>query len=294
MFNKFSIFNFATSFSLFARDPFGVQFSIRTAIALLTLLSCENPTLNIDPAEELDGNVIVRVFQIESCTRLNYAIYTLDGERVKQINQTSDMPTFGQCAFQLEEDDYRLVVVGHSSGGNPTMKDPTSIRFTNAQGFTDTFMYSTEVTVTDEPADMQVTLDRITSLCRFVLTDDDIPSDVKKLRFYYTGGSGAFDARTGLGVVKSKQDVRFEVSATQRQFDLYTFLHNEEGTLHLTVTALDASDNEITHRDFDVPMRQNQITWLRGNFFNGSGSSSTLITGITINTDWAGETYISF
>ena len=178
------------------------KFSIRTAIALLLLLAaCENPTLTIDPADEpLDGNVIVRVFQIESCTRLNYAIYTLDGERVKQINQTSDMPTFGQCAFQLEEDDYRLVVVGHSSNGNPTMKDPTSIRFTNAQGFTDTFMYSTAVTVTDEPADMQVTLERITSLCRFELTDEDIPSDVKKMRFYYTGGSGAFDATTGLGV----------------------------------------------------------------------------------------------
>lgn len=270
------------------------KFSIRTAIALLLLLAaCENPIPDIDPADEpLDGNVIVRVFQIESCTRLNYAIYTLDGERVKQINQTSDMPTFGQCAFQLEEDDYRLVVVGHSSGGNPTMKDPTCIRFTNAQGFTDTFMYSTEVTVTDEPADMQVTLDRITSLCRFELTDDDIPSDVKKLRFYYTGGSGAFDATTGLGVVKSKQDVRFEVSGTQRQFDLYTFLHNEEGTLHLTVTALDANDDEITHRDFDVPMRQNQITWLQGNFFTGT---ATPVTGnITLNPNWHSTNELTF
>ena len=38
---------------------------------------------------------------------------------------------------------------------------------------------------------------------RFVLTDD-IPSDVKKMQFYYTGGSGAFNALTGLGSVNSK------------------------------------------------------------------------------------------
>jgi hypothetical protein len=36
------------------------------------------------------------------------------------------------------------------------------------------------------------------------------------------------------------------------------------------------------------------ITWLTGAFFNGSGSSSTTIGGITINTDWAGETHITF
>jgi hypothetical protein len=140
---------------------------------------------------------------------------------------------------------------------------------------------------------MNVSLDRITSLCRFVLTDDEIPAEVKRMRFYYTGGSGAFDATTGLGCVKSKQDVKFDVTATQKQFDLYTFLHDKEGTIHLTVTGLDASGNELYQREFDVPMQQNHITWLTGAFFNGSGSSST-ITGVTVNTDWAGETHLTF
>ena len=264
------------------------------------------------------GNLRVSVFQIEKTpfesltrssdgavtrtgqaasavvTRLNFAIYDMSGTRLKQVNQTSDMADFGHASFQLEEGTYQLVVVGHSSGGNPTMTDPTCIKFTNSQGYTDTFLFFSEVTIGEEAVNYQVSLDRIVARCSFVLTDETIPSDVKKMRFYYTGGSGAFDATTGLGCVASKQDVKFDVTSTQKQFDLYTFLHDTEGTIHLTVTALDNADNVLYERTFDVPMEQNHITWLSGTFFNGSGSSSTTITDVTVNTDWAGETHLTF
>ena len=37
------------------------------------------------------------------------------------------------------------------------------------------------------------------------------------------------------------------------------------------------------------------IKWLSGAFFTGSGSSTTTtITGVTVNTDWAGETHLTF
>ena len=280
---------------------------------LLLLPSCEKSVIDSDSAingSPADANLTVTVFQIEktpfgiltragkpasdACTRLNFAIYNMDGTRVKQTNQTSAEADFGKASFKLEQGDYQLVVVGHSSNGNPTMTDPTCIKFTNAQGYTDTFICSGTVTIADEPVEYQVSLDRIVALCRFVLADDEIPSDVKKMRFYYTGGSGAFDATTGLGCVNSKQDVKFDVPADNKQFDLYTFLHDTEGTIHLTVTALDASGNELYNREFDVPMQQNYITWLTGSYFNGSGSSSSNVTNVTVNTDWAGETHITF
>jgi hypothetical protein len=141
--------------------------------------------------------------------------------------------------------------------------------------------------------DEQVSLDRIVALCRFVITDD-FPADVTRMRFYYTGGSGAFDATTGLGCVKSKQDLKFDVTSGQKQFDLYTFLHDTEGTIHLTVTAYDEDDNIVNERVFEVPMERNHITWLSGDYFSGSGSSATTISGITVNTDWAGETHLNF
>lgn len=281
---------------------------------LLLLPSCEKPVVfDEDPAvsgSSATANLRVTVFSIEKtpfgnltraatpvvdvCTRLNFAIYNMDGTRVKQVNQTSAEDDFGKASFKLEQGDYLLVVVGHSSNGNPTMTDPSCIKFTNAQGYTDTFICSGTVTIGEDPVDMRVSLDRIVALCRFVLTDDEIPSDVKKMRFHYTGGSGAFDATTGLGCVNSKQDVKFDITADNKQFDLYTFLHDTEGTIHLTVTALDASGVEIAQREFDVPMQQNYITWFTGAYFNGSGSSSTDITKVTVNTDWAGENHITF
>ena len=262
------------------------------------------------PADK-DANLTVTVFEIEKtpfgsltragqqpisavCTRLNFAIYDEDGSRVKQVNQTKETTNYGTAHFQLEPGDYTLVVVGHSSNGNPTMTNLNKIQFTNAQGYTETFLCCATVTIAEDPVEVQVSLDRIVSMCRFVLTDD-IPSDVKKLQFYYTGGSGAFNALTGFGSVNSKQTVTFDVSSNpQKQFDLYTFLHEAESDISLKVTALDNDDNVLYERDFDVPMQQNHITWLTGAFFNGSGSSSITITGVTVNTDWAGETHLTF
>lgn len=300
-----------------ASRPFGHCVCIPcTLLALLLLLSsCEKAVLDDDSAvsgsaADKDANLTVTVFEIEhtpfgtltraatpvseACTRLNFAIYDEGGSRVKQVNQTSAAADFGKASFQLAEGDYTLVVVGHSASGNPTMTDPAKVQFTNATGYTDTYLCCANVTIGEEKVDYQVSLDRITALCRFVLTDDDIPSDVKKLQFYYTGGSGAFNAKTGLGCVNSKQDVKFDVSADNKQFDLYTFLHDTEGTIHLTVSALDASGGIYAERSFDVPMEQNQITWLSGSFFGGTTSGGTTITGVTVNTDWAGETHITF
>ncbi len=278
-------------------------------LLLCTFFSCEKPSFDSDVESQMVGNLTVSVNQIERtpfssftratvpvaevCTRLNYAIYDMGGTRVKQVNQVAGDANFGTTGFQLEEGTYQLVVVGHSSSGNPTMTDPTAIKFTNANGFTDTFLYNENITIGEEPIDKQITLNRIVALCRVVITDD-FPSEVKKMRFYYTGGSGAFDAATGLGSVNSKQDVKVDVDGSQKQFDLYTFLHDTEGTIHLTVTALDANGSELYHREFDVPMEQNYISWLTGAFFAEGGSSSSASISITANTDWAGDKHFTF
>lgn len=282
-------------------------------LAILLLLSCEKAFIDVDDgagdtpaASKLEGNLIVSISQIEQmpfmdytraavadvCTRVNFAVYNMAGTRVKQINQQLGHANYGTAAFQLEEGEYQLVVVAHSSNGNPTMTDPTKIRFTNAQGFTDTFLYNGHITIGAEPQTHTVTLRRITSLCRFVVTDD-YPFNVKKMRFYYTGGSGAFNASTGFGTVNSKQDVKFDVTSGQKQFDLYTILHNTEGTIHLKVSALDAADNVLREREFDVPLAQNKITWFTGAFFADSDFNNTTID-IDINTDWLPGIQITF
>lgn len=276
-------------------------------LSLLALfISCENPVITDDEGEEQNGNLRVTVCQLEqtpfsvlsraatvkdACSRLNYAVYTLDGARVKQINQQSGDAKFGSTAFQLEEGNYQLVVVAHSSNGNPTMTNPAKIQFTNAQGFTDTFFCREEVTIGEEPVELNLTLNRNVSLCRFVVTDD-YPEGAAKIKFYYTGGSGAFDATTGLGCVNSRQEHTFDLTSGQKQFDLYTFPHSTEGTIHLVVSVFDASGVEISKHTFDVPVQQKHVTVISGDYFTG-GSGTTNVT-ITINTEWEGENHLSF
>ena len=131
-------------------------------------------------------------------------------------------------------------------------------------------------------------------MCRFVI-NDSIPDDISQMKFYYTGGSGAFDAATGLGSVNSKQEMKFGVTSghTWTAFDLYTFLHQRRGTIHLTVTALDDSGSEHSKREFDVPMQQNQITWFTGPFFHSQSRADkwTIIPNADIDNTWLYESY---
>lgn len=264
-------------------------------LLFMVFVSCEKPITSDSGSDDSQGvkaddNLVVSVpVDGLSFTRLNFAVYDMTGTRIKQVNQTSAAADFGKASFQLAPDNYALVVVAHSSDGNPTMTDPKKIQFKNAQGFTDTFLYYDHVTIGDERVNLWVTPKRIVALCRFVLTDD-YPAGVAKMRFYYTGGSGAFDATTGLGCVNSKQSLLFDVTSGQKQFDLYTFLHDTEGTIHLTVTALDVSDVALLQRDFDVPLVQNKITWMTGSFFSNSMTIST----VSNNADWDGEYHLTF
>ena len=287
----------------------------RLLIALLAgifvLCGCEK-AINL---EEIDnaatGNVTVNVYKIENeafgvssrgvvsdvCTTLNFVMYDAGGVRVKQINQKSGDKGFGAVSFELEEGSYQLVVLAHSSDGNPTMTNLAKIQFTNATKYSDTFLYYANVEVGDEPQTLDITLNRIVSLCRFVV-NDPIPEGVAKLQFYYTGGSGAFSAMTGLGVVDSKQTMTFDVvpGTTGSAYDLYTFLHHTEDQIDLVVTALGADGNKMYERSFEVPMEQRKITRMTGNFFTDEASveSHGAQVEISINSEWEGEVNISY
>jgi hypothetical protein len=203
---------------------------------------------------------------------------------------------FGTASFQLTEGTYQIVAVAHSSDGNPTMTNPAKIQFTNAMGYSDTFYDTKDVTITSEPQTLSLSLRRNVALCRFVITDD-YPKGVAKLRFLYTGGSGAFDASTGLGSVRSTQTIWYnDVSTNQKQFDLYTFLHDIEGTIHLLVSAYNSNDEVLHEREFDIPLRQNEITWFKGAYFSGKGNVTTgnLTSTIDISTTWSGQSQLTY
>ena len=274
-------------------------------LLLCGIASCEKPFI---PGSDDKGNLTISIMQIEQmpfagartraevsqyCTRLNFAVYDSLGTRVRQVNQQNDEENFGTADFQLAYGKYKVVVLAHSSKGNPAMTDYKKIQFKNNDGFTDTFLFYDSIEVGDTPVNLPVNLTRIVSMCRFVITDT-IPANVSQMRFQYTGGSGAFDATTGLGCVKSKQSEAFAVEPGKAPstFDLYTFLHDKEGTIHLQATAYDEKENVLNDREFDIPLKRRQITKVSGQFFNTASAGLTIIIGL--DPEWEGEEEISY
>ena len=240
-------------------------------------------------------------------THLNFVVYQ-NGKKVKGVNQVEGDDGYGQVKLTLDEGTYQVLVLAHSSDGNPTTTSAEKLQFTNAMGFTDTFYYYGNITVTNQQQTHNITLNRVTALLRFII-NDDMPTNVSNLKFYYTGGSGALNATTGFGCVDSKQTVIIDVDpktlTKPYTFDLYTIPREATASLNLTVTAYDETQTVVQERTFKgVEVQTNKITEFAGDFFtvnnneggenpDNEGGGDTSPSGqttfrISVNTDWAG------
>ncbi len=286
-------------------------------LLFVTLTSCEKIVFDDEEPEnepasiEVEGNVVLRVEQLgqmsfqamvkdaddELPAHLCFAIYDMGGTRIKQTNQKQGDKNYGIVGMQLDEGDYQLVLLAHNSTKNPTMTNLSKIQFNNSIGYTDTYLYYTTLSVTEEQQTVTASLDRIVALCRFVISDP-IPESVTQMKFQYKGGSGHFSALTGLGVTNSTQIVTRQVQPGQQYqvFDLYTFLHQEEGDITLTAMALDAAGNSLSERNFKIPMAQNQVTWLTGNFFADKDAPDQwrLTPNIPLEKRWGNEVFFTY
>lgn len=225
-------------------------------------------------------------------SRLHFVFYQ-EGTKVADRSQNVGDDGYGEVAMTLSEGTYQVLVLAHSSNGAPTLATPDKLQFTNAMGFSDTFYYYGDVTVTAEPQTHEIVLTRVTAMVRFII-NDDMPQNVRSMKFYYTGGSGTLDARTGLGCVASKQSVVVDVDPSKLSkpytFDLYTIPRETTAELSLTVTAYDEIGAMVRERTFkSVEVERNKITEFAGDFFGGStqtpGSETFLVSA---ETEWGG------
>lgn len=209
-------------------------------------------------------------------TRLNIVAYQ-NGKKVKGVNQDVMAENFGTIGMSLEPGTYQVLVVAHSSEGNPETGDITRIKFTNENGFTDTFYSFTEIEVVEETKEYSISIKRLSSMLRFII-NDNIPSDVYSIDFTLTGGSGAFNAQTGFGSVHSIQRKTVVIDHTKSSpyaFDLYTILWEEfkSDGLKLDVVPRKA-DGKTPYNEGrtikNITVVRNAITELSGNFFTDS------------------------
>lgn len=279
-------------------------------ILALLLAACEKPVIDDeDFVATKDTNVILHFVQFEwaeqqeaftrsatditnLCSRLNIAIFDAEGTKVKTVAQKEDDASYGTVALSLAAGTYRLVVIAHNCDGSATITSTEKVTFPNNK-VTDTFYYYGDLVVTNEKQSYDLTLTRAVAMFRMVLTDDEIPSTVAKLKFYYLGGSSTFSPKDGYGCVNSKQTEIRPVPAdfvSGTAFEVYTLPHTEEDVLtKLTVTALDANDNILKERVFEnIPIIRNQVTRYTGSFFGSGGGNSTNdgTFRLTADPDW--------
>lgn len=275
------------------------------ALALL-VAACEKPVFDEDIVSMKEANVILHMMQYEQesfgtraatditelCSRLNVAIFDADGTKVKTVAQKEGDASYGTVALTLAAGTYQLVVIAHNGEGSATITSTEKVTFPNNK-VTDTFYYYGDLIVTSEVQSYDLTLTRAVAMFRLVLTDEEMPSNVSKFKFYYVGGSSTFNPSSGYGCVNSKQTEVRTVSAdfvSGTAFDIFTLPHTEEDVLtKLTVTALDANDNTVKERTFEnVPVTRNQITRYTGSFFGsgGSGQQSDGTFRLTADPDW--------
>jgi len=293
-------------------------------MVLTGLSSCEKMVIEEDdnggqPAVESNANLILKIVADETrgdisdyWKTLNFVVYQGD-KKVKAVTQKAGESDYGKVGMTLAQGTYQVMVLAHSSA-NPTLSNPENVKFTNDDGFSDTFTgYNASVEVGDQPKTYEIRLTRATSMLRFK-TKDVKPARVTRLWFQYRGGSRAVNVLTGYGVDASIQtvvvDVPDSLTGKSLTFDFYTFLREDEGTLSLSIKAFDSKgslllfpgmDEKEYIREFkDIPMKRNEITEYSGNFFEGvpaddaradsTASSFTIIA----DTAWAGITHYDF
>ena len=234
------------------------------------------------------------------CTRLGFAAFDEQGKKVASVNQdTNTGSCFGTFQADLNDGIYDIVIVGHSTNGNATIAKPDSIRFADNK-LTDTFAYHTQLTLSGNLT-KEITMQRSVTMFRLNLKEK-IPTNVKQLKFYYTGGSSALNAVTNLGRIQSRQTELRDVPANaytsaDNIFEIYTIPHTANDELKITITALaEDGKTELYEKVFEnVPISQGKITTYKGTLFNISDDDQPQLAPlkyiVTAEDYWTEETY---
>ena len=157
------------------------------------------------------------------------------------------------------------------------------------------FYYYGDIDV-GENITFNLTMKRAVAMVRLVMKDKT-PANIHNIKFYYTGGSSTFDAKTGYGCVNSKQTEMRSVANSaytgESTYDIYTFPHADGKKLKIEISALEnASSTSSTYeRTIDnVSVKRNYITRYSGCFYE---DESAMGRGFTMSTDdeWHYEDY---
>ena len=293
---------------------------LAAVVAALALTACEKVSLPVAGQED-NANVMLRFAPYDQtaftrslgnhtravspltdqCAKLSVAVFTTDGTKAKNITQKVGDAGYGTVSLSLSAGTYRLVAIAHNGLGTATITSTEKVTFASNK-VTDTFAYyGTLVVEEGVPIEQEVQMTRRVAMVRLTLSDGALPEGVKRMKFYYTGGSSTYSPATGYGCVNSKQteyrDCYDDDGEPVTVYELYTLPHEENDVLKMTITALGEGDEEIYSTVFEnVPVVRNKITTWTGAPFGGDGGGPITSGGIsiTLDTGWDGTLNYTF
>ncbi|MBQ7708809.1 MAG: FimB/Mfa2 family fimbrial subunit [Bacteroidales bacterium] len=227
-----------------------------------------------DPVEEFD-----------SVTALTIAFFKSDGslylKQTQLLADTSTYEYFGELSVPLPHGRYTLVVLGYNSTSELSLTSPTQAAFITDQ-VRETFAYSTSVNISNTDDLMLIpVLQRVVSRLEIV-SKDKLPERVASVKVTFADGSKRFNPSTGLALdndgaitIEAPSSAVGAVNTTLA----YIFLSTDEQTMNVTITTLDASNNEIYSKTVsNVPFKRNRITTLTGRIFTGDADVTVMMT----------------
>lgn len=275
-------------------------------MAAVMLASCQKAAIDDLDGLDPDANVVLTFSTYgqqdftraaepltNQCSRLSVAVFDEDDAKIGTAkSQKVGDNNFGTIGLSLQDGTYTIVAIGHNGDGNCTITSPTKVTFPSNK-MTDTFCYCGELVVDGDGINEELQMQRVVAMMRLTLTDEQIPDNVARLKFYYTGGSSTLNPRTGFGCVNSKQTEYRSVTDGNGQpvsvYEIYTAPHEQNDILKLTITSQDAAggDIDVFESMDNIPVTVNKITIWEGALFGG-GSSSGGNIGIALDTQWDG------
>ena len=207
------------------------------------------------------------------------------GSEVAAIHQTTSDADFGSVSVTLDKTkNYSLYAIGHKADG-ATLTDGV-ISFTDDK--VTHAMYYANILSPATTTSLSCLMNRIVADFRLVITDE-IPTECKSFRFTVDGIFDRWNVTTG-GTHSLDRVSTISYGGTSSIFNVYAIVTDAQTTHDITVTALDADDQQIQTRTFaNVPLRNGYKTTYRGTFFIDTPMSMSF----TVN-DWSEYDTVEF
>ena len=158
----------------------------------------------------------------------------------------------------------------------------------------DTFWCCEEIQVEDVKVELNLQLERIVSMLRFIPTVTP-PADLDHIVFRYKGSKGTFNGLTGYGSTTANQSANVSASSEDSQYEFYLIPRDEEDMIDITMMAYDSQIRLLGGCSIDgVPLKRNSITICKGNLFDDSERSASVFVTVTVDDSWGENIVINF